>query len=132
MGSPDRDNQGRSDEIKLRKNAPACYLYLRYHRKARTCFTRVDDAETYTSAVDLAVSRARCVEGAPRPQRWEHSGAVWELGSNEELNSGLAARSPWETVMIEQFKVFISQQGQALSIALLVFLFGGALLLGLI
>jgi hypothetical protein len=34
--------------------------------------------------------------------------------------------------MIEQFKVFISQQGQVLSIALLAFLFGGALLLGLI
>ena len=34
--------------------------------------------------------------------------------------------------MIGQLKVFISQQGQALSIALLVFLFGGALLLGLI
>ena len=32
--------------------------------------------------------------------------------------------------MINQFKVFISQQGQALSIALLAFLFGGALLLG--
>jgi hypothetical protein len=111
---------------------PACYLYLRRRRSFRSCFTRVDDAEIYTSAVDLAVSRARCVEGAPRPQRWEHPGAVWELGSNEELNSGLAARSPWETVMIEQFKVFISQQGQALSIALLVFLFGGALLLGLI
>jgi len=34
--------------------------------------------------------------------------------------------------MIGQFKVFISQQGQALSITLLGFLFGGALLLGLI
>jgi hypothetical protein len=109
-----------------------CYVYLRRHRKARTCFTWVDDAETYTGAVDLAVSRAGCVGGAPRPQRWERPGAVWELGSNEELNSGLAARSSWETVMIGQFKVFISQQGQALSIALLVFLFGGALLLGLI
>jgi hypothetical protein len=32
--------------------------------------------------------------------------------------------------MIEQFKVFVSQQGQAFSIALLAFLFGGALLLG--
>ncbi len=58
--------------------------------------------------------------------------AAWDLGSGEELNSGLAARSPLETVMIRQFKVFISQQGQALSIALLAFLFGGALLLGLI
>jgi hypothetical protein len=58
--------------------------------------------------------------------------AAWDLGSGEELNSGLAARSSWETVMIKQFKVFISQQGQALSIALLAFLFGGALLLGLI
>jgi hypothetical protein len=92
----------------------------------------VDDAETYAGATDLVASRASCVEGAPRPQRWEHPGAVWELGSNEELNSGLAARSSWETVMIRQFKVFISQQGQALSIALLAFLFGGALLLGLI
>jgi hypothetical protein len=34
--------------------------------------------------------------------------------------------------MIRQLKVFLSQQGQALSITLLVFLFGGALLLGLI
>jgi hypothetical protein len=58
--------------------------------------------------------------------------AAWDLGSGEELNSGLAARSSWETVMIRQFKVFISQQGQALSIALLAFLFGGGLLLGLI
>lgn len=32
--------------------------------------------------------------------------------------------------MLRQFKVFIGQQGQALSIAVLVFLFGGALLLG--
>jgi hypothetical protein len=32
--------------------------------------------------------------------------------------------------MIEHFKIFISQQGQALSVALLAFLFGGALLLG--
>jgi hypothetical protein len=92
----------------------------------------VDDAETYTGAVDLAASCAGYVGRAPRPQRWEHSGAVWELGSDEELNSGLAARSSWETVMIRQFKVFLSQQGQALSITLLVFLFGGALLLGLI
>jgi hypothetical protein len=59
-------------------------------------------------------------------------GATQELGSDEELNSGLAARSPLETVMIRQLKVFLSQQGQALSITLLVFLFGGALLLGLI
>ena len=34
--------------------------------------------------------------------------------------------------MINQFKVFISQQGQAISVALLAFLFGGALLLGLL
>ena len=34
--------------------------------------------------------------------------------------------------MVSQFKVFISQQGQALSIALLALAFGGALLLGLI
>ncbi len=132
MGIPDRDNQGRSDEIKLRKIAPTCYVYLRRHRSFRSCSTRVDDAETYPNAVDLAASCADCVGGAPRPQRWELPGAALELGSDEELNSGLAARSSWETVMIRQFKVFISQQGQALSIALLAFLFGGALLLGLI
>jgi hypothetical protein len=34
--------------------------------------------------------------------------------------------------MVGQFKVFISQQGQALSIALLAFLIGGALLQGLL
>ena len=34
--------------------------------------------------------------------------------------------------MINQFQVFISQQGQAVSVALLAFLFGGALLLGLL
>ncbi len=34
--------------------------------------------------------------------------------------------------MFRQFKIFISRQGQALSIALLAFLFGGALLAGLI
>jgi hypothetical protein len=34
--------------------------------------------------------------------------------------------------MIGQFKAFISQQGQAISIALLALLFGGALLLGFI
>jgi hypothetical protein len=34
--------------------------------------------------------------------------------------------------MFSQFKVFISRQGQALSIAILAFLFGGALLLGLL
>lgn len=34
--------------------------------------------------------------------------------------------------MLGQFKFFISQQGQALSIAALAFLFGAALLLGLI
>jgi hypothetical protein len=92
----------------------------------------VDDAETYTGALDPAASRAGCLGGAPHPQRWELPGAAWELGSDEELNSRLAAHSSWETVMIGQFKVFISQQGQALSIALLAFLFGGALLLGLI
>jgi hypothetical protein len=32
--------------------------------------------------------------------------------------------------MVGQFKIFISQQGQAISIAVLAFLFGGALLLG--
>ena len=32
--------------------------------------------------------------------------------------------------MLGQFKLFISQQGQAISIAILAFLFGGALLLG--
>ena len=34
--------------------------------------------------------------------------------------------------MVSQFKVFLSEQGQALSIAILAFLFGGALLLGLL
>jgi hypothetical protein len=34
--------------------------------------------------------------------------------------------------MIQQFEAFISQQGQAISIALLTFLFSGALLLGFI
>jgi hypothetical protein len=34
--------------------------------------------------------------------------------------------------MIEQFKVFVSQQGQAFAITLLASLFGGAFLLGLL
>jgi hypothetical protein len=34
--------------------------------------------------------------------------------------------------MVDQFKVFIGQQGQAISIAILAFLFGGALLLGFV
>lgn len=34
--------------------------------------------------------------------------------------------------MVGRFKVFISQQGQAISVAILAFLFGGALLLGLL
>jgi hypothetical protein len=34
--------------------------------------------------------------------------------------------------MIERLKVFISQQGQALSIILLALLFGGALITGLL
>jgi hypothetical protein len=34
--------------------------------------------------------------------------------------------------MIGQFKTFISEQGQAISIAILALLFGGALLLGLL
>jgi hypothetical protein len=92
----------------------------------------VEDAETYTGATDLAASCADRVGGAPRPQRWELPGAAWELGSDEEFNSRLVVHSSWESVMVGQFKVFISQQGQALSIILLVFLFGGALLLGLI
>ncbi len=36
-----------------------------------------------------------------------------------------------EVTMLRRFKMFISEQGQALSIALLAFLFGGALLAGL-
>jgi hypothetical protein len=32
--------------------------------------------------------------------------------------------------MVGQLRIFISQQGQAISIALLAFLFGGAVLLG--
>ena len=35
-----------------------------------------------------------------------------------------------DIAMVGQFKIFISQQGQAISIAVLAFLFGGALLLG--
>jgi hypothetical protein len=34
--------------------------------------------------------------------------------------------------MFDQFKVLISQQGQAISIAILALVFGGALLLGLL
>jgi hypothetical protein len=34
--------------------------------------------------------------------------------------------------MIGQFKTFISEQGQAISFAILALLFGGALLLGLL
>jgi hypothetical protein len=34
--------------------------------------------------------------------------------------------------VVGQFKIFISQQGQAVSITFLAFLFGGALLLGLL
>ena len=34
--------------------------------------------------------------------------------------------------MINQFQVFLIQQGQAISVAILAFLFGGALLLGLL
>ena len=34
--------------------------------------------------------------------------------------------------MVNQFKVFIGQQGQAFSLAILALLFGGALLLGLL
>jgi hypothetical protein len=34
--------------------------------------------------------------------------------------------------MLGHFKIFIGQQGPAISIAVLVFLFGGALLLGLL
>jgi hypothetical protein len=34
--------------------------------------------------------------------------------------------------MISRLKVLISEQGQAISIAILAFLFGGALLLGLL
>jgi hypothetical protein len=41
-------------------------------------------------------------------------------------------RTSKDIAMIEQFKVFISQQGQALAITLLASLFGGALLLRLI
>jgi hypothetical protein len=75
------------------KTEKDCYVYLRRRRSFRSCSTRVDDAETYTGATDLAASCADCVGGAPRPQRWELPGAAWELGSDEELNSELAARS---------------------------------------
>jgi len=34
--------------------------------------------------------------------------------------------------MARRFKILISEQGQAISVAILVFLFGGAVLLGLI
>jgi hypothetical protein len=34
--------------------------------------------------------------------------------------------------LIEQFKVFVSEQGQAFSIAFLALLFGGALIAGLL
>lgn len=34
--------------------------------------------------------------------------------------------------MVSQFKLFVSEQGQALSVATLAFLFVGALLLGLL
>ena len=48
------------------------------------------------------------------------------------MSSSLGTHSREGHIMIGRFKVFISQQGQAISIALLAFLFGGALLLGLI
>ena len=44
----------------------------------------------------------------------------------------ILTRQTLTPVMVGQFKVFISQQGQAISVALLAFLFGGALLLGLL
>jgi hypothetical protein len=34
--------------------------------------------------------------------------------------------------MVQQFKILMSEQGQAISVAVLAFLFGGAVLLGLV
>jgi hypothetical protein len=51
------------------------------------------------------------------------SGIFW-------VNLSAYSLTPQETTMFRRFQVWSSQQGQSLSIALLAFLFCGALLLG--